>query len=206
MKNALLAGLLATSLAAPALAAPALAQSAAHTPASVTAGTYNVEPGHTQVGWTLLHMGFSYYSGVFSGVSGTLALDPAHPASSKLNITIPIASVMTTSTKLDGELKGAQWFDAGTYPNATFVSTSVTPTGAATAKVAGNLTLHGVTRPVSLNVRFVGAGTNPLDKKYTVGFEATGTIERSQFGVKTYVPLIGDTVKLTIAGAFELQG
>jgi polyisoprenoid-binding protein YceI len=186
--------------------APAFAQSASHDPSTVSAGSYAVEPTHTQVGWTLSHMGFSYYSGTFSNVSGTLTLAPAHPADNRLEVTIPIDSVATTSTKLDGELKGEQWFDAAKFPTATFKSSSVTSTGKDSARVTGTLTLHGVSHPETLNVRFVGAGVNPLSKKYTVGFEATGTIRRSDFGVKTYVPLIGDDVRLTIAGAFEKQG
>ena len=71
------------------------------------------------------------------------------------------------------------------------------------AKVTGNLTIHGVTKPTTLEVTFVGAGTNPLSKKYTVGFDAKGEIKRSDFGVKTYIPLIGDTLRLSLAGAFE---
>lgn len=184
----------------------AFAQSASHEPSTVKSGTYSVEPGHTQIGFSLLHLGFSYYSGMFSNVSGTLTVNPADPTASKLDVTIPIESVATTSTKLDGELKGADWFDAAKYPTATFTSTKVVAMGKDGAKITGNLTLHGVTRPETLTAHFVGAGINPLDKKYTVGFEATGTIKRSEFGVKTYVPLVGDAVRLTIAGAFELQG
>jgi len=71
------------------------------------------------------------------------------------------------------------------------------------ATITGNLTLHGVTKPVVLHVRFIGAGVNPIDKAYTVGFEATGTIKRSDFGVTTYLPAVGDEVQLSIAGAFE---
>ncbi len=182
------------------------AQTASHEPATVKAGSYAVEPEHTQVGFTLLHLGFSYYSGVFSKVSGTLHLDPSHPEASKLEVSIPIDSVLTTSAKLDGELKGPEWFDAARYPAATFTSTRVIPTGRDTARVEGTLTLHGVSAPETLTVHFVGDGVNPLDKKYTVGFEAVGTVERSRFGVKTYVPLVGDNVRLSIAGAFELQG
>lgn len=182
------------------------AQTASHEPATIKAGSYAVEPGHTQVGFTLLHLGFSYYSGVFSNVSGTLRLDPSSPDASRLEVSIPIDSVATTSAKLDGELKGPDWFDASRYPAATFTSTRVTPTAKDTARVDGTLTLHGVSAPETLSVHFVGAGVNPLDKKYTVGFEAVGTISRSQFGVKTYVPLVGDAVHLSIAGAFELQG
>ena len=185
-------------------AAPALAQTPpTRDPAQIQAGTYAVDPGHTQVGFTVSHMGFSNYSGGFSEVSGTLDLQPKTPAQSSLKITVPVASVTTTSAKLTGELKGDQWLDAAKYPDMTFVSTKVTPEGKDKAKVAGNLTLHGVTKPVTLDVTLVGAGVNPLSKKVTVGFDAKGTIKRSEFGVKTYVPLIGDELHLTIAGAFE---
>lgn len=189
-----------------ALTAPALAQTApTRDPAQIQAGTYAVDPGHTQVGWKVSHMGFSNYSGGFSDVSGALTLDPKNPAQSKLSITIPIASVSTTSAKLTGELKGDQWLDGAKFPEMTFVSTKVEPQGVGKAKVLGNLTLHGVTKPVTLDVALVGAGANPLSKKYTVGFEATGTLKRSEFGVKTYLPLIGDDLQLTIEGAFERQ-
>ena len=204
MKTPLVPTLAATLAAALVLAGPALAQTApTRDAAQIPAGTYAVDPGHTQVGWRVSHMGFSNYAGGFSNVSGTLDLQPKTPAGSKLSIRIPVASVTTTSDKLTGELKGDQWLDAGKYPEMTFVSTKVTPEGKDRAKVAGDLTLHGVTKPVTLDVTLVGAGTNPLSKKFTVGFEATGTLNRSEFGVKTYVPLIGDTLHLTIAGAFE---
>jgi polyisoprenoid-binding protein YceI len=184
--------------------APAAAQSpASNDPASVHPGTYSVDPGHTQVIFSVSHMGFSSYSGVFSGASGSLTLDPANPAASTFKIAVPIKSVSTTSTKLDGELKSAQWLDAGKFPDATFVSSKIVLDGKGKAAVTGDLTLHGVTKPVTLDVSFVGAGVNPLNKKYTVGFEATGDILRSNFGVKTYLPLIGDKLHLTIAGAFD---
>lgn len=174
-------------------------------PAQIQAGTYAVDPEHTQVGWRVSHMGLSNYYGGFSSVTGTLDLQPKTPANSKLSIKIPVASVTTTSDKLTGELKGDQWLDAGKFPEMTFVSTKVTPEGKDKAQVVGNLTLHGVTKPVTLDVTLIGAGANPLNKKYTVGFEASGTIKRSDFGVKTYVPLIGDDLHLNIAGAFERQ-
>ena len=180
-------------------------QVASPDPSAVKAGTYKVEPYHTQVGFTLSHMGFSNFSGFFTGASGSLTIDPAHLSATSLDVTIPVQSVDTTVPKLDGELKSAQWFDADKFPNATFRSTRVVRTGANTANITGNLTLHGVTRPVTLKARLIGSGTNPLDKMFTVGFEATGTIVRSEFGVKQYVPLVGDDVTLTIAGAFELQ-
>ncbi|GJD54671.1 YceI family protein [Methylobacterium dankookense] len=174
-------------------------------PAQIQAGTYAVDPGHTQVGWRVSHMGFSNYAGGFSEVSGTLDLQPKNPAAAKLSIRIPVASVATTNAKLTDELKSAQWLDAGQYPEMTFVSTKVAPAGKDKATVTGDLTLHGVTKPVTLDVTLVGAGVNPLNKKVTVGFEATGVLKRSEFGVKTYLPLIGDALHLTIAGAFERQ-
>lgn len=174
-------------------------------PADVKSGTYKVEAGHTQVDFSVLHFGFTYYSGQFSNVSGSLKLDAAHPSASKLSVTIPVSSVSTSSTVLTDELKNNEWFDAAKYPDATFVSTQVSPAGAEDAVVSGNLTLHGVTKPVVLHVHFVGAGVNPMDKAYTVGFQATGTIHRSDFGVKKYVPYVSDDVNLTIAGAFEKQ-
>ncbi|MFT8550421.1 MAG: YceI family protein [Acetobacter okinawensis] len=171
--------------------------------AQVQSGNYAVEPGHTQVGFSVLHFGFTNYFGAFSNASGTLELNAKTPSASKLSVTIPVASVQTTSAKLTDELKSAQWFDAAKFPDATFVSTSVKLTGQNNATVNGNLTLHGVTKPVTLTVHFIGAGVNPMDKKYTTGFEATGTLNRSDFGIKMYVPYVGDTVTLRIAGAFE---
>ncbi|MBS4076158.1 YceI family protein [Ameyamaea chiangmaiensis] len=194
--------LIAASIAA--LPAVASAQTVTDT-AQVQSGTYAIEPGHTQVGFSLLHFGFTYYSGLFSNVSGTLELNAKTPSASKLSVTIPVASVQTTSEKLTEELKSDQWFDAGKFPNATFISTEVKRVGKTDALVTGNLTLHGVTKPETLKVHFVGAGINPMDKNYTTGFDATATIKRSDFGVKMYVPYVGDDVTLHIAGAFEKQ-
>jgi polyisoprenoid-binding protein YceI len=184
----------------------ALAQQiASPDPASVRAGTYKIEPYHTQVGFTVSHFGFTNFSGLFSGASGSLVLDPAKPSAARLDVTVPVQSVQTTVAVLDGMLKGDQWFDAGKFPNATFTSTKVELSGRDSAVIVGNLTLHGITKPVTLKAHFIGAGVNPLDKSFTTGFEATGTIKRSEFGVSTYAPLIGDDVRLTIAGAFVLQ-
>lgn len=183
---------------------PALAQTVSNA-AQAQSGTYAVEPAHTQVGFSVLHFGFTNYFGVFSGVSGSLELNTHTPSASHLSVTIPVASVQTTSSKLTDELKSPQWFDAAQFPNATFVSTSVKVTGQNEATVVGNLTLHGVTKEETLKVHFLGAGVNPMDKKYTTGFDATSTINRSDFGIKTYVPYVSDTVTLRISGAFEKQ-
>ena len=193
---------LALLMAAVAVTASRAQTPATHDPAEVQAGTYVVEPSHTQVLFSVAHMGFSTYTGTFSGASGELKLDPKNAAASALQVSVPVASVMTTSAKLTDELKSPQWLDAAKFPAMTFTSTKVVPDGKGKAKVTGDLTLHGVTKPVTLDITFVGAGMNPLAKKYTVGFDVTGEIKRSDFGVKTYVPLIGDTLHLTIAGAF----
>jgi polyisoprenoid-binding protein YceI len=184
----------------------ALAQQVASPdPASVKAGTYKIEPYHTQAGFSVSHFGFTNFSGVFSGASGNLVLDPANPSAARLKVTIPIQSVQTTIAQLDDQLKGDQWFDAAKFPTATFTSTKVVLSGKDSAVIAGNLTLHGVTKVVTLKAHFIGAGVNPLDKSFTAGFEATGTIKRSDFGISTYVPLVGDDVRLSIAGEFVLQ-
>ena len=183
---------------------PAFAQATTN-PAEVQAGSFAVDPNHSQVGFTLSHMGFSNFTGRLSNVTGTLTLAGGDHAASKLSVTIPASSISTPVDKLNEELKSADWFDAAKFPAITFTSTKVTSTGPTSATITGDLTLHGVTKPITLTAHFVGAGTNPLSKKYTVGFDATGTVKRSEFGVTKYVPLIGDEVELSLHGAFEKQ-
>jgi len=179
------------------------AQAANPAPAAVQPGAYKVEPNHTRVQFTVSHMGFSDWYGDFTGVSGTLSLDPKAVSSAKVDVTIPTASVSTTNATLDGELKDPNWFDAAKYPAIRFTSTKVTQTGPRTALIAGDLTFHGVTKPVVLKASFNASGVNPLSKGYTVGFNATTALKRSDYGVKTYLPLIGDDVTLRISAAFE---
>jgi len=194
------------------LGVPALAQmtppemlKGAGTPADVKAGTYKVEPNHTQVTFSVSHFGISPFAGTFSGASGSLQLDPAKPAATKLDVTIPIASVQTTSDVLTGELKSADWFDAAKFPTATFRSTKVAQIGADAVQVDGMLTLHGVTKPVSFQAKLFGAATNPMSKKASIGFLGRMVIHRSEFGVTKYVPVVSDETVLVINAAFELQ-
>ena len=169
------------------------------------AGDYKVEPRHTQVSFSISHFGITDFSGFFSGASGTLRLDSSAASASELEVSIPVSSILTTVPLLDDQLKKDQWFDVAKFPNATFTSTKVAPTGNDSATITGDLTLHGVTKPITLKARLIGSGANPLDKSFNVGFEAVGTIKRSDFGIKQYVPLVGDDVALKIAGAFVLQ-
>jgi len=174
-----------------------------HDPASVPAGTYAIEPSHTQVVFSVNHFGFTTYFGNFSDVSGNLSVVPNNPSAMSVSVSVPVSSVSTTSTKLTDDLKAADWLDAAHYPAMIFRSTSVTPTGKTTADIAGTLTLHGVTKPLVLHATFNGAGVNILDQKQTVGFQLTGTVKRSEFGVAKYVPLVSDEVQLIISAAFE---
>ena len=182
--------------------APLVAQ-ANHDPASVQTGTYAIDSSHTLIQFSVNHFGINDYFGTFPGATGTLAIDPKNMASAKLDVTVPVASLSTTNAVLDKELVGAEWFDAAQYPSIRFVSIKVTRTGASTATIAGNLTMHGVTKPVTLAATFNAAAVNPLSKAYTLGFKATGTIKRTDFGVSKYAPLVSDTTTLTITSAFE---
>ena len=173
-------------------------------PAAVTAARYSIEPSHTRLQFSLSHMGFTHWYGDLTGASGSLVLDPKNPSAAKVDVTLPVASVATTNAKLDEELRSPQWLDATAYPTIRFASTRVVRTGSKAATVTGNLTFHGVTRPVTLKAVFNGAGADAIAKAYTVGFDGTATIRRSDFGVKTYVPLIGDTVDIRISAAFVL--
>ncbi len=185
------------------LAPSALAQASSSDPAAVLPGTYALETNHARILFATSHMGFSTWYGDFSGATGSLTLDPKKPAASVLEVSIPVASVSTTNAKLDGELKSPAWFDAAKFPIISFKSTKVTPTGASTALVTGDLTFHGVTRPVTLEATFKASGANPMSKAFTIGFEVKGALKRSDFGVATYVPLIGDEVELIISAPFE---
>lgn len=171
--------------------------------AAIQAGSYTVEPSHTRILFSVNHLGFTTWYGEFTGATGTLTLNPAKPMASAVDISVSTASITTTNAKLDAELKSADWFDAQKFDTIRFHSTKVVKTGVNTASVMGDLTLHGVTKTVTLQAKFNGAGVNPLDKAYTSGFEVSGDIKRSDFGVTKYVPLVGDTVHLIISAAFE---
>ena len=177
----------------------------------VTAGTYTVDPAHTLVGWRANHFGFNDYLGLFGSIEGSLQLDPADVASAKLEIMVPVGMVTVASEGLRDHLlrpgkDGAapDFFGADPAP-ARFVSTQVLRTGDTTADIMGDLTLNGVTRPVTIDAEFSGAGANPMNKKETVGFEGSTTIKRSEFGINYGLPLVSDEVELDISAAFEKQ-
>lgn len=177
----------------------------------VTAGTYAADAGHTMVVWEVDHLGFSKYTGIFGDVTGTLVIDPKNLAAAKVDVTIPVAKVTTASAGLTSHLLragkdgGKPDFFGAAPADAKFVSTSVTlDSDGDEAKVAGNLTLNGVTKPVTLDVDFHGAGVG-MNKKETIGFQAETTIKRSDFGVSMGIPYVSDAVELEIHAAFEKQ-
>lgn len=168
----------------------------------VAAGAYTVDSRHTQVNWQVNHFGFNDYFGLFGDVSGTLDIDPANLSAAKVDVTIPVASVATSSAGLTTHLQSPDFFDVAKFSTARFVSTNVAVDGTR-AIIKGDLTMLGVTKPVELETRFEGAGANPMNKKATLGFHASTTIKRSEWGMTKYVPMVGDEVKLRISVAFE---
>ncbi|OYX16080.1 MAG: hypothetical protein B7Z07_03360, partial [Sphingomonadales bacterium 32-67-7] len=160
----------------------------------VTAGNYKTDPGHSLVGWRVNHFGFNDYFGIFGDVEGTLTIDPANAAAAKVDVTIPIAKVVTASAGLTEHLtragangRPADFFGPSPAP-ARFVSTAVVPNGNA-ARITGNLTMNGVTKPVTLEAQFTGAGAHPFNMRQTIGFEATTTIKRSEWNLGGFIPM-----------------
>lgn len=161
------------------------------------ADVWTLDPQHTYVLWHVSHLGFSTQAGKWYA-TGTLDLDKDNPESSKLHVTINLSDMATGLSELDKHLKGKQFFDVAQYPTATFASTKVNLTGEKSAMVTGMLTLHGVSKPVVLDVKLNQSGMNPISNKMTVGFSATTTINRSDFGMTTLLPSIGDEIKIDI--------
>jgi len=172
------------------------------TPA-ITADTYKLDPMHTAVTWHINHFGFSNPSGKFMNVDGTLTLDEKNPSASKVTVTIPIETMDSGITKLDEHLKTKDFFNVAAFPTATFISDKVEVTGKDAAVVHGTLTVRGVSKPVDLNVKLNRLGENMMKKK-TAGFSATATVKRSDFGMTSYLPGLGDEVKLDIESEANL--
>lgn len=182
----LLAGLLGTALAAQ--AAPV---------------TYQLDPDHTMVLFSWSHFGYSNPTADIGIASGTLVFDEQNPAKSSVEVSMPLAKLDTHVAALDEHLKQADFLDATKYPVMTFKSTSVVPEGGKHFKVTGNLTAHGVTKPVTLEATLNRIGPHPMSKAQSIGFDATTTFKRSDFGVGAYVPMVGDelTVRITTEGS-----
>ncbi|HEX4535215.1 MAG TPA: YceI family protein [Rhizomicrobium sp.] len=174
--------------------------------ATVPAASYTLDPRHSQVIFGIRHMGLSVFFGRFSKVTGTLTFDPNAPEKSALDAEIDMTAIDTHVPELDQELAGGSVFDAKQFPTAKFHATGITKTGANTGTVTGDLTLHGVTKPVTLNVVFDGGTSPPIPfSKFRIGFDATGTIKRSDFGITPamWSSMVSDDVTLQIEAEFE---
>lgn len=175
-------------------------------PAEVRAGAYALDSEHGKITWAVDHLGFSTYVGQFVNVQAELTLDPANPSASSLVATIPLTDVASNSDGLDRHLQTPDFFDTANHPTATFRSTRIVidPSDTSEAEVWGDLTLRGVTRSVKMEVEFNQAGP-AMGGVYKVGFDGEATIRRSDFGINTYLPALGDEVELHIEGEFVLK-
>ena len=159
---------------------------------------YTIDPTHTNVLVQWDHFGFSKPSANFSGTTGTIRFDAQQPSKSSVQVNIPINQLQSFVPKLDEHLKAADFFDAGKYPVATFKSSSVSVLSPTKWQVAGQLNLKGVQHPVVLDVTLNKQGVHPMTKAQSIGFDATGVIKRSVFGLGQYAPAVSDEVTLRI--------
>jgi polyisoprenoid-binding protein YceI len=162
------------------------------------AGAYVSDQAHTSVTAKLLHLGFSNYTVRFDKVDAEFRFDPAAPGTSRVAVSIDPASIDTGSKGFDRQLSGKDWFDAKDFSKISFVSERIDPGDGVHGAIDGYLTLHGVTRPVTLSVTFNGVGADLIPFVTRLGFSATTTIKRSDFGITRFAGLVGDDVRLSI--------
>ena len=160
--------------------------------------TYKLDPTHTNVLASWNHFGYSNPYANFGDVEGTLVYDAADVSKSKVEVTLPLSGLNGFSSKFNDHLRSADFFDAGKFPTATFKSTKVEAAGNGKLKITGDLTIKGITKAVVLDATLNKAGPHPMTKAEAIGFDATTTIKRSDFGVGAYAPNVGDTVTLRI--------
>lgn len=165
--------------------------------------TYRIEKTHADLLFSIDHAGFTHKHGWFREFDGSLQYDAAQPQSSKVEVTVKTDSLDTALPARDKDVKGEKFLDTGKYPEMRFVSTKVVPGANQELRVEGNLTLHGVTKPFTLNAKLNKAGPNPFDKRPTLGFSATGLLKRSDFGITSFIPVVGDLVTITIDVEFS---
>jgi polyisoprenoid-binding protein YceI len=172
-------------------------------PAIFAADTYHLEKTHVDLLFSINHAGFTQKHGSFRDLDATLEYDAAKPQNSKIDVTVKTDSLDTANPERDKDVKGERFLDVAKYPEMHFVSTKVTRDSNQSLRIDGQLTLHGVTRSLTLYAKLNKAAPNPFDKRPTLGFSATGWLKRSDYGIATYVPVIGDEVTLTIDAEFN---
>ncbi len=173
------------------------------------AGVYTVDKTHASLIWKVSHAGLSNYTARFKSYDAEINFDPADITKSSVTAKIDPATLETdyvaTAEKDFNKnlITKEEWFNAGKFPEITFKSTKIEVTGENTGKIHGDLTFLGVTKPVTLDATFNGAyAVQPFSQKPAMGFSATGSLNRSDFGMSTYVPMIGDKVDIIIEAEF----
>jgi polyisoprenoid-binding protein YceI len=191
-------------LLAMAVASPAFGQTAGPSTdlSKIEGGVFNVDKKHAKIIFSYGHFGYSTSYGLFTDFDAKLTFDPKAPTSSTLTATINLDGIETMVAQLNAHLKTPDFFDTAKFASASFKSTKVTMTGPTTGAVTGDLTLHGVTKPITLEVTFNGGGVT-MAKVYVLGFSATGHLKRSDFGIGAFVPMVSDDVVLTISSEFD---
>ncbi|MDQ3039587.1 MAG: YceI family protein [Pseudomonadota bacterium] len=160
--------------------------------------TYKLDPQHTNVIASWSHFGYSHPSANFGEASGTLVYDAATPEKSTVEVSLPLIGLSTFVPALDKHLKSADFFDAGKFPAASFKSNKVQAVGVGLFEVTGILTIKNVSKPVVLLVTLNRAAVHPMTKLETMGFDATTTIKRSDFGIGMYAPAVSDAISIRI--------
>lgn len=172
-------------------------------PERLPAGQWTLDPAHASTHWQVRHMGLSWYTGRFDAIEARLDFDPANPQAAQLTAIIEAASISTGDADFDDTLCGGGWFDCAAHPQIVFISDRIERTGDTTGRVHGQLQFKGVTRPVVLETLFYGGVFNPLEGRQALGFSASTTIDRTEFGVgRLPGNLIGDTVRIQIEAEF----
>ena len=160
--------------------------------------TYKLDPSHTNVLASWNHFGYSNPSANFGHADGTLVYDADKVSASSVQVTLPLTGLSALADQFYDHLTSDKWFDAAKYPTATFKSTKVEAAGEGKLKVTGDLTIKGITKPVVLDVTLNKVGEHPMKKVPAIGFDATATVKRSDFGVGAYAPMVSDDVTLKI--------
>ncbi len=209
MKEILFGAAVATALIALPMLAGAQGTSDQAKPAvsDLPAGTWTLDKAHASLAFHVSHLGFSNFTSRFSEFGATLELDPKNPSAARVTATIDPRSIEIYHSTLGTDLQGQKWFDSAKFPQMTFRSLHVVPERANTAHIDGELTLHGVTRPVSLEAKFNGGyGKNPYDPAGArVGFSAHGALKRSQFGLVFGLPPAGTTFGVGDDVTFDIE-
>lgn len=171
---------------------------------SIPSGRYEIERPHASLQFKVDHMGYAFYVGRFDRFEAVIEFDHDRPEASRLEVSIDAASINTNDAGIDEILRGRAYFDTARFPKMLFSVNGVTVIDERTGQVTGELTMHGRVRPVSFEVHFNGGAKNFLTGKYTLGFSAEGRLSRSDFGMGTLVPLVGDEVIFSIEAEFSL--